>query len=312
MPTPLRWKSKVFLFKNEAAYNVDPAPTGAADAVLMRNVTISPMEGDDVSRDLELPYLAAQGKIPVGLRVRIQGEVELQGSGTAGTAPGWGPLLRACGVAETVVAGTSVTYSPITNAMESGTGYFSVDGTKQITGGVRGDVKLQFNAQGIPYLAFDLTGLYGDPADAAQPTPTLTGFIKPAVVTKANTPTFTVNAVALVMRNFSLALNNQVTPRLLVGDESIIITDRQETFAARVQAVPMATLNPFALAKSEAPVAVELVHGTIAGKIATLSLPYAELDRMGDYQNQDGILEWDLKGRALPSTGNDQWSLTLT
>lgn len=312
MPLPIRWNSKVILAKAESVYGTDPTPTGSADAILMTGVALSPMEGDDVSRDLDFPYLAAQGKIPVGLRVRLRGNVELQGSGTAGEAPAWGPLLRACGCGETTVVDTSVAYSPITNSMESVTLWFWVDGTKQIVTGVRGNVTMAFNAQGIPYLQFDLVGLYGDPAEVAQATPTLTGFLKPTVVTKANTPTFTVNSVALVMRSFSLALNNQVTPRLLVGDESIIITDRQESATARVQAVPVSTLNPFSLAKAQTEVAVSLVHGTVAGKIASLAMPTTQIGRMPDYQNQDGILEWDLPLIPLPSSGNDQWSLTLT
>lgn len=312
MTTPIRWKSKVILFKPEVTYGTDPTPTGAANAVLMTNVTLSPMEGDDVSRDLELPYLAAQGKIPVGLRVVLKGNVELQGSGTAGTAPAWGPLLRACGCAETIVADTSVTYNPITDSQESGTLWFWVGQTKHIVKGVRGTVVMAFTAQGIPYLQFTLTGLYADPAEVSPASPTLTAFQKPTVVTKANTPTFTVNAVALVMRSFNLDLANTITPRLLVGDESIIITDRAEAVSARVQAVPLTTLNPFTLAKNETSVEVELVHGTVAGKIVTLDIPTAEIARMGDYQNQDGILEWDLPITPLPSSGNDQWSLALT
>src|SRR5690606_38948214 len=138
----------------------------------------------------------------------LRGKVELVGSGTAGTAPAWGPLLRACGVSETIVPATSVTYQPITNAQESGTLHFWIGGTRQIVKGVRGDARFRFPAQGIPYIEFDLTGLYGDPAEAAPATPTLTGFQKPVIVTKTNTPTFTINAVAMVLREFSLALNN--------------------------------------------------------------------------------------------------------
>ena len=83
----INWKSKIILAKIEANYGVDPTPTGAANAMLMTQVSFSPMEGEDVSRDLEFPYLAAQGKIPVGLRCRLRGRVELVGSGTAGVAP---------------------------------------------------------------------------------------------------------------------------------------------------------------------------------------------------------------------------------
>jgi hypothetical protein len=309
---PIKWKSKVILAKIEGSYGVDPTPTGGANAMLMTGVTFTPMEGEDVSRDLEFPYLAAQGKIPVGLRCRLRGKVELVGSGAAGTAPAWGPLLRACGVAETIDAGVSVAYTPITDSMESVTLYFWIGSTKQVVKGVRGTATLRFTAQQIPYIEFDLVGLYGDPAEASPATPTLTGFKKPVIVSKANTPTFTVNSVSLVMRELILALGNQVEPRLLQGSESIIIPDRSETISARVEAVPVSTFDPFALAKAQTSVALSLVHGTAAGYIATLAAPYCQVGRLTGYENQQNILEWPLPLIPLPSAGNDQWSLTLT
>jgi hypothetical protein len=310
--TAISWKSKIILFKIEETYGTDPTPTGAANAMLMTNVSYSPMVGNSVSRDLEFPYLAAQGKIPAGLRVQLKGRVELAPSGTAGTAPAWGPLVRACRWAETIVADTSVTYSPVSEDMESGTLWFWIGGTKQIVTGVRGDVDLKVDAQGIPYLEFTLTGLFGDPSEVSRATPTLTGFKQPKLATTANTPTFTVNSVALVMRSFQLSMNNQVTPRFLVGADEIVITDGAETASARVQAVPLTTFNPFSLAKAETEVAVSLVHGTAAGSIATLTLGHCQIDLIGDYQQQDNILEWTVPLIPLPSSGNDQWSLALT
>ena len=275
---PIKWKSKVILAKIESAYGVDPTPTGAANAMLMTGVELSPMEGEDVSRDLEFPYLAAQGMIPVGLRVRLRGKVELAPSGAAGTAPAWGPLLRACGVAETIVTDTSVTYEPITDSMESVAIHFWIGGTQHKMLGVRGDATLRFTAQGLPYIEFDLTGLYTEPAEATPATPTLTGFQTPLVVTDTNTPTFTVDdgggAVSLVMREFQMALGNQVEPRLLVRSESIIIPDRAEAVTVHVEAVPVSTFNPYALASAQTPVEVVLVHGTDAGAVATLDLPH--------------------------------------
>jgi hypothetical protein len=312
MTAPIRWKSKVILFKSEVSEGTDPTPTGADNAMLMTNVEFSPMEGEDVSRDLEFPYLAAQGMIPTGLRCRLKGRVELVGSGTAGVAPAWGPMLRACGVAETIVEDTSVAYNPITDAMESGTAYFWMGPTKHVVKGMRGTAKFGLTAQQIPYAEFDQVGLYADPTDASPASPTLTAFQKPVIVSKANTPTFTVNSVPLVLRDFSLTFNNQVEPRLLVGVERILIVDRAEAISAVVEATPVATFNPYTLAKNETSVAVSLVHGTAAGKIATLAAPTCQVKRPTGYQNNQNIAEWPLDLIPLPASGNDQWSLTLT
>jgi len=309
---PIKWKSKVILAKLESSYGVDPTPTGAADAMLMTNVTLTPMDGEDVSRDLEFPYLAAQGMIPTGLRVRLQGRVELSPSGTAGTAPAWGPLLRSCGIAETISAGVSVTYDPISNGMESAHIYFWIGDTRQIIAGVRGTAAFKLTAQQVPYIEFDLMGLYADPTELAPATPTLTAFQKPQIVTDANTPTFSINAVDMVLREFTLGLNNQVEARLLVGSDSIIIPDRAESISARVEAVPVTTLNPFTLAKAQTLVPVALAHGIGAGRIATFDFPTCQLKRLSGFENAQNTLEWPLELVPLPASGNDQWSLALT
>ncbi len=49
-----------------------------------------------------------------GMRTtEITFKVELRGSAAAGSAPEIGDLLEACGMAETVTAGSSVVYSPV-------------------------------------------------------------------------------------------------------------------------------------------------------------------------------------------------------
>ncbi|OYY67412.1 hypothetical protein [Sphingomonas sp. 28-63-12] len=92
------WKSKTILAKMETTYGTDPTPTGAANAILASDVTWSPMEGSDVARNVERGYFAADPTVAAELRCVLTFTVELVGSGTAGTAPAWGPLLRMSGV----------------------------------------------------------------------------------------------------------------------------------------------------------------------------------------------------------------------
>lgn len=309
---PIKWRSKILLAKIEAAYGVDPAPTGAANAILATNIVLTPMEGQDVSRELELPWLAAQATIPAGLHVRMQFRVELVPSGVAGTAPAWGPLLRACAVAETVTPATSVVYNPVSDGHESVTIHFWIGGTRYVARGSRGTAVLRFTAQGIPYLEFDFRGLFALPTEEARPTPTLTAFLKPDLVTSAKTPTFEIGAQAFVMRSFALDLGNAVETRFLVGSETVLITDKAEGATAQVEAVPLSTFDPFTAALDQSLLAIELVHGTVAGRIATLDLPTAQLQRPAGLENAQDVLEWSLSFVPLPAAGNDQWTLTLT
>lgn len=311
MPAPILWNTKIVTVEIEGTYGTDATPDGA-DAVLTVEGSITPMEGNDVSRDLELPYMSADPTIPAELHAKVSFKVELQGSGTAGTAPGWGKLLRMCGVAETIVADTSVTYNPVSAAHESGTLYFYVGATLHKLTGTRGNAKFSVTAQGIPYIEFEFTGLFVDPAEATRPTPDLSAFQKPTLATSVNTPTFTINGTAFVLRQAMLDLGNEVENRFLIGAESVLITGRQEAFSCTVEAQPLSAFNPYTLAKNQTEVAVVLVHGTAAGKIATLTAPTAQMQRPQGLENAQNITEWPLRLVPLASSGNDQWTLALT
>lgn len=309
---PIKWRSKILLNRIESVYGTDPGPTGADHAVLATEVQLTPMQGNDVSRDLDLPWLGAQATIPADLHMRLTYRIEMVPSGTAGTPPAWGPSLRACGVAEVIDAGTSVTYNPVSDGHESVTHHLWIGGTRYAIRGGRGTCVMRFPAQGIPYLEFDFLGLFTVPSEETRATPDLSAFLKPDLVTSARTPVFTLGATPFVMRNFSLNLGNQVEGRFLVGSESILITDKAEALECTVEAVPVSTFNPIALAESQSAVALTLQHGNVAGRIATLSAPNAQMQRLQSLENAQNIKEWPLRMAPLPTAGNDQWTLTLT
>lgn len=97
-------RKRTILAKIEGTYGTDPTPTGSANAILVRNLNITPMETDQASRDLIRAYLGNYENLPAAIHAMVEFEVEIAGKGTAGQAPNYGPLLRACGFAETLVA----------------------------------------------------------------------------------------------------------------------------------------------------------------------------------------------------------------
>lgn len=308
------WRLQALLAKIETTYGTDPTPTGAANAILASDVKIMPMEGQDVTRDFERPYLGAKPNIPTGLYAKLSFKVEVKGSGTAGTPPAIAVLLRSCAMAETIVASTSVTYNPISSGHESCTLYFNSDGTNYVLKGARGTFTYRMTAQGVVVLEFEFTGLFSQPAAVAMPTPTYGTQLTqlPQVASSANTPTFTVGGVSMILRSFALDAGNEVKPRMLVRSESVIIPNRAEKISATVEAVALATYNPFSLAAAMTSQAISLVHGTGAGKIATLSVPAAQVQRPSGLEEQDGVVEWPLSYLPLPTSGNDQFTLAFT
>tara|TARA_R100001443_G_scaffold18250_2_gene29116 strand:+ start:878 stop:2038 length:1161 start_codon:yes stop_codon:yes gene_type:complete len=95
--------------KTESSYGVDPTIAGT-DALLVRSLTVNPLESDTVSRDLLRSYLGNSEQLLALTRVSVQIEVEIAGSGTGGTASRIDSLLKACGMASTVT-GSAVTGS---------------------------------------------------------------------------------------------------------------------------------------------------------------------------------------------------------
>lgn len=312
MPDPIYFREKILLVKLESTYGTDPSPTGAANAVLAKDIVLTPMEGADLERDFERPGFGADPSVAVDLHMKITFKVELAPSGTAGTAPAWGPLVRACACAETISAGTSVTYNPISSGFESAAIWLYIGATRFRAAGSRGNVKLMFSASGIPHLEFEFLGLWSAPGEAVAPTADLSGWPAGRAATNANTPTFTIAGTDLVLRSLSLDMGNNVEGRFLIGGETIVISDRKGALEMTVEAVPLTTLNPFTLASNMSTVALELVHGTQAGNIATLDVPRMRMQRPSGLAEANNILEWPLRAQPVIDTGDDEWTLTLT
>lgn len=305
-------RSLILLSKLETTYGTDSVPTGALNAVRAKNVTISPMEGQDLSRDLDLPAMGNQGTIPADLHMKLDFDIELAPSGAVGTPPAFGHLLRACGLAQTIAAGVSVTYNPVSQGHESITHYFQLGGTLWKMAGTLGNVKFTLNAQQIPVMSFSFLGLFEAPSEEVRPNPVYTAWRKPIIVSDTNTPTHTVNGVPLVMKEFSLDLGNQLEPRFLMGQHSIMLTDRAEMIEAKVNAVPVSTFNPFALAVAQTEVPVVLTHGVTAGNRVTINAPLAQLQRTAGLEDSQGIVEWPLRLAPQMNAGNDQFTIVFT
>jgi hypothetical protein len=111
---PRLTRKSILLARIESTYGTDSVPTGASHAILVRNLNITPINTEEASRDLIRPFLGQFDQLIANRHVQIEFEVEVAGAGTAGTAPGYGALLRACGLSETLLA------SPLTGTAQAG------------------------------------------------------------------------------------------------------------------------------------------------------------------------------------------------
>lgn len=301
-------KKLAILAKIESSYGTDASPTGGSNAMQMNDVTLTPLDGEEASRDLMLPYMGHQGVILTANIVRLQGKVEIAGAGAAGDVPAWGALLRACGFAETVTASTKVEYTPVSSSFEAASIYFNQDGVNHILLGARGNVQMDFTPKQIPRFQFDFAGLVGTVADTALPTVDLSGFQLPLPVSKAAT-TLSLHGSSRISESVKFNLGNAVEPRHLIGAESVEITDRQMTGETVVEAQLLAGVNWFSIAQARTRAALALVHGTTAGNIVTVDAPKVEIGRPAQGQSQM-ITNYTLPLLFCPDEGNDELVIT--
>lgn len=307
---PLLTRRRTILAKTETTYGVDPTPTGAANAILIRNLNVTPLNAEVVSRDLVRQYLGNSEQLIASKHVQLDFEVEMAGSGVAGTAPAYNVLLKACGLDETDGV-SDVVYSPVSSGFGSATIYFNIDGVLHKVTGARGNVEFTIGARTIPTMKFTFTGIYNAPTDAALPTVDYSAFQTPLAANTSNTTAFQFFSFAGVLESLSLNLGNSINYRSLIGSESVIMTDRQVSGTAVFEAPLTASKDFFAAALASTLGNLTITHGTTAGnkfKIDSTRIDIAN----PTYTDNNGIHMLSVPFVAVPSSsGNDEISFTV-
>ena len=309
---PLYTRKRLILAEIEATYGTDPVPTGA-EAILVRNLEITPLQAETVSRNLVRPYLGQSEQLLAQTRVEVTFEVELAGSGTAGTAPAYGPVLRSCGLSETISAGTSVTYAPESSGFESTTIYFFNDGIRHKVTGCRGTFNLSAEVGQIPFISFTMTGIYNAPTDETAPSPTYSNQASPLIFKNGNTSSFSIFSYSGCLQSLSFDIANSVIYRELVGcTKEVIITDRVPAGTCVIEAPLIATKDFFTIANGSSTGSISFLHGTTAGNRVTFTAAQSDINSP-TYSDMDGIQMLNLPFIATPtSAGNNELSLAYT
>jgi len=302
----------VLLAKVETTYNTDAVPVEGTNAVLVENLSFS---YDGARMAERMPVRSSLGKLkPVyaGTLAQLTFDVELKGSGAAGTAPELGVLLKGCGFGETVVASTSVTYKAASSNHSSLTFYYFEDGLKYIITGARGAVTMSLQTGATGKLSFTFTGHVAVPTDVALASATYNSTVPVPVIGAS----FSMDSYAAVISKLDCDWGLEVAkPDNLSATDGygeIRITGRNVTGSVDPEATLVATYDWITKWRSSASYA--LATGTIgatAGNRYAVNMPavvYTEI-AAGD---REGILTREVKFAAVESTGDDEVSLAFT
>lgn len=305
--------------KIETAYGTDPGTWTATDALLIANASYAEVQ-EPLSRDLIRPYFGASEHLQVTGRRRITFSVELAGSGTAGTAPAWGILLRACGMAQALTASTMAVYSPVSTAQESISIRYAVDGILHTAVGCRGTATLKLLAYDKPMIEFSFEGLDTVASTAAAvPATDFTAWKKPLPVIPANSAEVRLGGTyasgtgvisggtALASRGMEVMIGNQIGKINLLSGESVDLTNREVTgrMTNFLSAADEVTYRSAIRANTTTTLGFQL--GTTAGAI--VGVFGANVQRV-DPQNEDyegrSMLSTSLRFLPSGTAGNDE------
>lgn len=311
-------RNTAILAKIETTYGTDASPTEGANAILVSNCSITPLAAQNVDRDLIRPYFGASEQLVGAAYVELAFDVELAGSGTAGTAPAWGQLLRGCGFTETTSASIRTEYTLNTPVVDALTIYYFSDGVKHKALGCRGTVSLDMSAGARPIMSFKFTGLDGGVTAATPSTLTLTAFKTPIVVSDANTGDVTIGATYTAATptltggqgypstGLKIDLSNSVNYTALLGGETVDITNRTPTGSVELDLTAANEVTFMTTVKANTTQSFGLMHGTTAGYKVMLFMPAVQIINPKKVdKNGKMLIGYDL--RVVPgASGNDE------
>lgn len=303
------FRKSVIAVKVEGTAGTSSAPTAGADAMLVSNVTFEPMVGTMIDRKNLVPYQGSQGRFFAGLHGKLNFDVEIAGSGAAGTAPAYAALLRAASMAEALTASTKADYELVSDAQETVTILANLDGDQHLLTYGRANMKMAFTAQQVPKFTFEGMGIFADPTAVNFPTPDYDDFVKPVIVNKANT-TVSLFGAARVVESLSLDLGLLLRPHLLVGEESIQIEDRKVVGEIVLDAAALSAGNWYSICKGRTRGALAVVHGTTAGNIVEVSGPTVELGEPKPRQ-MNGVKQVSIPIEFCADAGDDELIITV-
>lgn len=308
MPKYLR--KMAILAKVETTAGTDALPTGAANAMLVGDVQLTPLDGDSVERTVVRPYFGAPGSKMVSSYSKVAFSIEAAGVAALGDIPGYAALMRGCAMAMTNTAGVETIFAPATDSLDSLSIYGYIDGILHKMLYTRGTVKLAADAKTIPKWTFEFTGTFIPATDTVLPTVVYTSFQAPLGVNKANT-TLSLDSYAAACSAFSWDAGNTVVKRDLINVDTIEITGRKSTGSVTIEQTSVAAKNWIEMGYEGVLVPMTMVHGQGTTNVVELSSQYAQIGKPS-FSEVDGIQMVTLPLEFIPSSaGNDEWAISV-
>ncbi|MGJ9420470.1 phage tail tube protein [Massilia sp. CMS3.1] len=311
-----RIRNTVILVKVATTAGTDAAPTGAADAVLVSEMSITPLELEKIANPAMRGFFGASADLMGAASVKIDITVALAGSGTAATPPAWGKLNLGCAMAEGILTTPArVEYTPISTGLKDLTIYYYDDGVLHKAIGSMGNVSLSAKKGGTPSLKYEFTGVAGAISATPNVAATLTAWKKPVAMIKENVVDMTFGGTysagvitagdVYPSTGLDCNLGNKVEFHSNLSLSEADITDRETTGSTELQLSAAQEVAMLDKVRSGELISVALKVGLITGNSILIYGPAVQLSSPKKVDVQ-GIryVGFDLK--FTPVVGNDE------
>lgn len=260
------------------------------------------------------PFASISG----GRKAAITFKVEVKGSGTLGTAPTIGKLLKLAGFGETLVSSTSATYDPISVAIPSATADFFTlpeSGSSlrfRLTGCRMSAFSLVAKVGEPTMIQFTLSGVYAGVTD--QTTLTASGLettLPPALLSAA----FAAHSFSHKISGFTINENLSGVYRedinLAAGYLSYAITGREPSLSFDPEQELVATHDYFGIQLADTLSTLTTAIGATSGNICTITAP--KVQYMSVKPGKRGNLAiFTIDAALRRSSGNDHVKFAFT
>lgn len=283
----------------------------AASALLVRDLTPRRIEGDYQAEDRVTGFEGAQGdrlyNITMGLDFMVDGALP-----DAGTAPLYGELLKACGLSETITAGTSVSYSLTPEGTAKGEVALQyIDTlTSQVTEKARSALTFSAETKKPPMFGFKFMGEHFDGQPTVATTQDFSDWPDAPECTPRNMRVFTIDGTELCLQSFTFTDGRTPVRNKFMNCDDTDITPRNVTGRMVVELVSAAQFDLLALCKSGEKQALIWEIGDGAGRYLRVAAPKVQL-KYGGEQDISGEIGIAVDLVFTPEQGDDEFAITF-
>jgi hypothetical protein len=308
----LLWKRQNIGVKTESVEGTAIAMV-ATDFMLVEGLTFKP-DVEMLERNFKRATLDPLSRVAGKKKGEVTFKVPIKGSGAAGTAyVPFGAILLAGGFSETISAGVSVTYAPISakptgfsSPAKTCTVCFQVDGMQVRLSGCIANVKPVLKAGNFGMLEVSLKGKYEAPTDVALTAATYLSTVEPIFQSSA----FSFDGIStFVIDTLDIDCGNEVVERpdslKTDGFGGYLLTGRNPVGSIDPELVLVATYNFLTKQTTAVPGSLSAVLGSAAGNITTITCPKAQIISV-DMTERNGIAVAKC-GLAFNQSTGDDW-----